>query len=92
MQLEITTSHESSYVNLTQHAALRMQQRGIAADSLNQVLAYGRRIHAKGMLYRVVGRKEVARYATYGIDLKHVEGLHALVSSDGAVVLALTEN
>jgi hypothetical protein len=91
MQQKITTS-QSGYVNVTQHAALRMQQRGIAAESLNQVLEYGRRIHAKGMLFRVVGHKEVARYATHGVDLTHVQGVHALVSSDGAVVTVYRSN
>jgi hypothetical protein len=92
MQLAINTISQSIYLDVTQHAALRMQQRGIAAEALNKVLSYGRRIHAKGMLFRVVGHKEVARYAARGVDLKHVEGVHALVSSDGAVVTVYRSN
>lgn len=86
MQPSITATCRNICINVTQHAALRMQQRGISKDSLNQVLEYGRRIHSKGMLFRVVGRKEVALYAARGVDLKHAEGVHALVGSDGAVV------
>jgi len=71
---------------VSNHAAVRMQQRGIPATALAHVLTYGRRIHAKGLTYRVIGRKEVARYATQGIDLKAWEGVHALVANDGAVV------
>lgn len=92
MQLDISSARESGHINVTQHAVLRMQQRGIAADSLDQVLTYGRRIHAKGIMFRVVGRKEVARYASHGVDLKHVEGMHALVGTDGAIVTVYQSN
>lgn len=86
MQEKLIATNQGNYINVTQHAAMRMQQRGIAVESLSQVLAYGRRIHAKGVLFRVVGHKEVARFATRGVDLRHVQGVHALVGSDGAVV------
>lgn len=75
-------------VAITQHAALRMPQRGIATKAVEQVLTFGRRIHAKGLTYRVVGRKEVAKYNPHGVDLTGCQGLQVLVSSDGAVVTA----
>lgn len=71
---------------VTQHAALRMQQRGIRTGVLEQVLTYGRRIHAKGMTYCAIGRKEVSLYASRGLDLSAAAGVQALVSQDGAVV------
>lgn len=80
------TSQQCNEISLSAHAAVRMQQRGIPASALAQVLTYGRRIHAKGITFRVIGRKEVARYALHGIDLKAWEGIHALVADDGAVV------
>lgn len=86
MQQIANTAQRAGIAGVTQHAALRMQQRGIAAGALSTVLTYGRRVHAKGVIYFVVGRKEVARYAIQGIDLKPVEGIHALVTTDGAVV------
>lgn len=83
---EITTPRD--VVAITQHAALRMQQRGIAIEAVEQVLTFGRRIHAKGITYRVVGRKEVAKYSPHGVDVTACQGLQVLVSSDGAVVTA----
>lgn len=79
-------SQQANETALSAHAAVRMQQRGIPANAVAHVLRYGRRIHAKGLTYCVIGRKEVDRYATHGIDLKAWEGIHALVANDGPVV------
>lgn len=73
---------------LTSHAVLRMQQRGISAQLIQTALRYGRTIHARGDTFRVIGRKEVERHARRGIDLSHAEGIHVLVSGDGAVITA----
>lgn len=69
-----------------QHAALRMQQRGISAHVVELVLRYGRVIYSRGLAFRVVGRKEVQRYAALGIDLSDAAGVHVLVEHDGRVV------
>lgn len=71
---------------LTTHAAVRMQQRGIRPAAVQAALIYGRRIHAKGVTFCVLGRKEVQRGAEQGLDLQDLEGLQVLVSQDGAVV------
>lgn len=73
-------------VKLTNHAKLRMQQRGISMTSLERVIAYGRRIRVKGLNYLVLGRKEVADLARKGLNFSQECGLQALVSLDGAVV------
>lgn len=73
-------------VPLTEHAAVRMRQRGVASGAIDAAVSYGRHIHAKGVTYCVVGRKEVKRYAALGVDLSEAEGLQVLLSSDGAVV------
>ncbi len=73
-------------LSLTNHAAIRMQQRGISRAALQAVLDFGRRIHAKGLTFYVVGRKEVALYADRGVNLANFEGLQVLVAADGAVV------
>ena len=75
-----------SPLSLTNHAAIRMQQRGISKAALQAVLDFGRRIHAKGLTFYVVGRKEVALYADRGVNLANFEGLQVLVTADGAVV------
>ena len=73
-------------LSLTDHAAIRMQQRGISRSALQTVLDFGRRIHAKGLTFYVVGRKEVALYADRGVNLSNFEGLQVLVAADGVVV------
>lgn len=73
-------------LSLTNHVAMRMQQRGISRAALQTVLTFGRRIHAKGLTFYVVGRKEVALYADRGVNLVNFEGLQVLVAADGAVV------
>ena len=73
-------------LSLTDHAAIRMQQRGISRSALQTVLDFGRRIHAQGLTFYVVGRKEVALYADRGVNLTNFEGLQVLVAADGAVV------
>lgn len=71
---------------LTAHAAVRMRQRGISAQLIEVVLTYGRQIEAKGVVFCVVGRKEVAHHAALGLDLSAAEGLQVLVGPGGAVV------
>jgi len=76
----------SPSLNITNHAAIRMQQRGISTAALQAVLHYGRRIHAKGLTYYVLGHKEVGLYTNHDVNLSSFEGLQVLVADDGAVV------
>ena len=73
---------------LTHHAALRMQQRGISPRLIELALRYGRTVNSRGVSYRIVGHKEVQRFARDGIDLSKADGVHVLVGVDGAVVTA----
>jgi len=73
---------------ISQHAELRMQQRHISPQVLEDVLRYGRLIYSRGVAFRVVGHKEVERYAARGIDLRMAEGVHVLVGPDGGVITA----
>lgn len=68
------------------HAWQRMRQRGIAPALVEQVLRYGRTIHARGLLFCVIGRKEVDHFAARGIDLRAADGVHVLVQADGTVL------
>lgn len=76
---------------LTAHAAVRMRQRGISAQLIDVVLTYGRQIEAKGVVFCVVGRKEVAHHAALGLDLSAAEGLQVLVGP-GDVVVTMYRN
>lgn len=44
---------------MSSHAEIRMQQRGIQRTDIELAIQYGRRIHAKGLTYYVIERKEV---------------------------------
>ena len=71
---------------LTQHAQQRMDVRGFSSADVNQVLAYGRRVHTRGAIIYAVGRKEISLCESFGIDLSNLDGLQVVCSTDGAVV------
>jgi len=76
----------SSSLQLTHHASLRSQQRSISLPTIDLVTTYGRKIHARGTTFMVVGRKEVDRYKDKGIDLSKAQGVHVLLSTGGQVI------
>ena len=77
---------------LTQHAAHRMQARGIGREGLEAALAYGREIYARGARIFALGRKEVARYARFGINLEPFAGIQVVVSVDEGSVITVYRN
>lgn len=76
----------SNDVPFTDHAQMRMGQRGISERCVVMVLRYGRTVHARGTVYRVIGHKEVVRCAERGIDVSDADGVHVLTAPDGSVV------
>ena len=79
-------------LSLTNHAAIRMQQRGISRAALQAVLDFGRRIHAKGLTFYVVGRKEVERQAMQGRNISGLSGLQVLVQEEEGLVVTTYRN
>ena len=72
---------------LTTHARVRMQQRGINREQLEQVLRFGRVVRAHGGVnFHVLGRKESRRYGLIDTDLPAAEGVHLLLSQEGVVI------
>jgi murein DD-endopeptidase MepM/ murein hydrolase activator NlpD len=72
------------------HAARRMAQRAVSQHQVELALAWGRRIHQSGGREAFhIGRKEVRRAATFGIDLREAEGVAIVVAADGVVVTVL---
>ena len=53
---------------------------------IDLVLTYGRTVHSRGATYMVIGRKEVEAWAQKGLDLRAAEGVHILLTADGAVI------
>ena len=72
---------------LSAHAAARMGQRRIPDAALAAVLTYGRRTFVRGSQVRAIGRREVERFLTQGIDLRPFEGLQVLLDSAGSQVI-----
>ena len=70
----------------TTHALTRMAQRGFNDDQIALVLKYGRVIYAKGIVFFVVGRKEVAFLAKQGVDLRAVEAIQLLTKPNGVLI------
>ncbi len=83
-ETRITTSFQAPI--FSNHAETRMQQRGIKYDDIRMALDYGREIRAKGLVFYVIGHKEITRYGPLGINLSDLDGLQVLVSACGAVV------
>lgn len=80
------TISRPAHLQLTQHASLRSQQRSISLPTIDLVTTYGRKIHARGATFMVVGRKEVDRYQGMGIDLSQAQGVHVVLSTEGQVI------
>lgn len=77
---------------ITHHAEMRARQRRISNEVLDLTLQYGRTIRSRGAIYKVVGRKEIERFASRGVDLRKAEGVHVLLGSDGAVITTYRNN
>lgn len=77
---------------LTDHACLRMSQRGIRREQLSAVLRFGRCRHTRGARFFFVGRKEICRYAREGLDLRSVENIHVLMASRDDSVITVYRN
>lgn len=77
---------------LSHHAEVRMQQRGIRRTDIELAVQYGRRIHAKGLTYYVVGRKEVERQAMQGRNISGLSGLQVLVQEEDGLVVTTYRN
>ncbi|MCV2439259.1 DUF4258 domain-containing protein [Paucibacter sp. DJ2R-2] len=67
---------------MSSHAEIRMQQRGIQRTDIELAIQYGRRIHAKGLTYYVIGRKEVKLLAQQGQNISGLSGLQVLVQEE----------
>lgn len=74
---------------LTEHARLRMSQRGIRQTDIGTVLRLGRCRRTRGARFYFVGRKEVRRYAGQGLDLRGVENLQVLLDPHSDAVITV---
>jgi hypothetical protein len=64
---------------------MRMASRGIRADHVELALEYGRTYYARGAVIKVIGRKEIRQNAAV-MELRWLEGLHAICNRQGGVI------
>lgn len=74
--------------SLTGHARRRMSARRLSYHAVRRVVEYGRVIHVRGATIYAIGRKEVDRFGTKGIDLTTEEGVQVVCSNRGTVMTA----
>ncbi len=70
---------------VSKHAKKRMFARRIDSRALSTVLDVGRRIYTRKAVFYVVGRKEVKRWRSRGVDLSALEGIHVVCTPEGTV-------
>lgn len=76
----------SLVTRLTDHARLRMAQRGISFDAVRTVLELGRRAFVRGARVHVIGRLEVQKASKWGANLEGLNGVHVVCDPSGVVL------
>jgi Domain of unknown function (DUF4258) len=71
---------------LTDHALARMYARRFSETAVQAALQHGREVHGRGAVIFAIGRKEVMRARTSGIDLTGYEGIHVVCSREGSIM------
>lgn len=93
--LEEETTMETQPGNghiLTNHALMRMGERGIPTHAVEAALRHGRVYHVRGAEIYVIGRKDVLRHQRSGIDLAAYEGTQVVCVPDGGAVVTAYRN
>jgi len=93
-ELNITFDTETETQNfaLTEHARQRMGQRGVSEEAVELALNYGRKIHSRGAVFHVIGRKEIAKLGDEHPEMAELDGVQVLTSSDCESVLTVYKN
>lgn len=71
---------------MTSHAWMRMTARSLSSSAIEAALAYGRVAYVRGAAIFAIGRKEVERYSTRGVDLAKHEGVQVVCTPEGTIL------
>lgn len=75
---------------LSRHAALRMRHRAVGQDDLDLVLSWGRSWRqGDGRTVHFIGRRDVRRAKSDGIDLRNARDVATVVADDGVIVTVI---
>ena len=77
---------------LTNHAWCRMTARGLSQRAVDAVLMFGRMVYARGAEIHAIGKKEVAKYARTGVDLRPYEGLQVVCVPNDGIIMTVYRN
>ena len=86
---------EDRTYGITNHAYIRMSQRGISKDAMAVVLKYGRRVHAQNVIVYFFGKKEMARYLKpnqHASKWAAFRDIHVIVSSSDNTIITTYKN
>jgi len=72
----------------SQHAQIREGQRGISQKQVLLAYQFGRVIHSRRAVYHVIGNKEIEKYGSIEPELKAMNGVQLVMSSNGTVLTA----
>ena len=75
-------------LQMSRHAARRMQQRNISEAAVRTALEQGRVVHVRGAAIHAIGRKEISRLRRHGIDLSGYDGVQVVCAPDGTILTA----
>ena len=67
-------------MEMTKHARIRMQQRGINQEAVWLAFNHGRFIYVRGAIHIAIGRKEIALARKDGLDLSAYEGITLVIT------------
>ena len=90
----IYPEEERTY-GITNHAYVRMSQRGISKDAMAVVLKYGRRVHAQNVIVYFFGKKEMTRYLKpnqHASKWAAFRDIHVIVSSSDNTIITTYKN
>ena len=73
-------------LEVSDHAMKRIDKRGIPAEAISVVIAYGRRVHVRGADVYFIGQKEASYGKVDGISFDKYVGIQVVCANDGAVL------
>ncbi len=90
--ISFTTKTKNHSYGVTEHARHRMEQRGVSEEAVELALHYGRKIHSRGAIFHVIGRKEISKLGNTHPKLRLLNGVQVLTSTDGESIITVYKN
>jgi len=89
---DVHSAANESCFDLSKHAQIRMSQRSIDVDKVQQVLTYGRMIRSRSAMFYVIGRKDIKKLGRAGIDARLLENIQVVVDERSNRILTVYRN